>query len=126
MLISAFLSAIMKLKTFLEHVDYSCTFEILRFFVFVLVTCPVKATQLMKFITGSEKIPLVGLPAAIIVLSKHDCRLGSNGSHCQCLPVVSTCAIFVKLPVHIITDVQMKDFFEMAIYNEIGFGIAQI
>ena len=80
----------------------------------------------MKFITGSEKIPLVGLPAAIIVLSKHDCRLGSNGSHCQCLPVVSTCAIFVKLPVHIITGVQMKDFFEMAIYNEIGFGIVQI
>ena len=95
---------IMKLKTFLGHVDYSCAFKILRFFVFVLVTCPVKATQLMKFITGSEKIPLAGMPAAIRVLFKHDCRLGSNGSHCRCLPVVSTCGIFIKLAVHIITE----------------------
>ena len=77
----------------------------------------------MKFITGSEKIPLVALPAAIRVLFKHDCRLGSNGSHCRCLPVVTTCAIFIKLSVHIITEVQMRDSFEMAINNEIGFGI---
>ena len=55
----------------------------------------------MKFITGSE-ISLVGLPAAIRVLFTHDCRLGGNGSHCRCLPVVSTCAIFIKLQVHII------------------------
>ena len=78
----------------------------------------------MKFITGSEKIPLVGLPAAIRVLFRHDCRLGSNGSHCRCLPVVSTCDIFIKMPVHIITEEQMRDSFEMAINNEIGFGIA--
>ena len=102
-LISASLSAIMKLKTFLGHVDYSFAFEILRFFCF-LVTCPVKATQLMKFITGSEKIPLAGMLAAIRVLFKQDCRLGSNGSHCWCLLVVSTCGIFIKLSAHIITE----------------------
>ena len=79
----------------------------------------------MKFITWS-KISLVGLPAAVRVLFKHDCRLGSNGSHCRCLPVVSTCTIFIKLPHHIITEVQMRDFFEMAINNEIGFGIVEI
>ena len=111
----------MKLKTFLEHVDYSCTFEIILSFVFVIVTCPVKATQLMKFITGWEKIPLMGLQAAIRVLLKHDCRLGSNGSY-YCLPVVSTCATFIKLPVHIITEVQMRDSFKMGINNETGFG----
>ena len=75
-----------------------------HFFAFVLVTCPVKATQLMIFITGSGKIPLAGMPAAIRVLFKYDCRLGSNGSHCRCLPVVSTCGIFIKLSVHIITE----------------------
>ena len=123
MLISAFLLAIMKVKMFLEHVDYICVFKILRFFVFVLVSCPVKATQLMKFITRSEKIPLVGLPAAIRVLFKHNCRLGSNGSHCRCLSFASTCAIFIKLPVRIITEVQMRASFEMAINNEIDFGI---
>ena len=123
MLISALLSAIMKLKMFLEHVDYSCAFEILRFFVFAIITCPVKATQLMKFITGSEKISPVSLPAAIRVLFKHDCRLGSNGSHYRFLPVMSTCAVLKKLPVHIVAEVQMRDYFEMAIDNETGFGI---
>ena len=68
----------------------------------------------MKFITGSEKIPVVGLSFVIRVLFKHHCRLGSNGYHCRC---------FMKLPVHIITEVQMRDSFEMAINNEIGFGI---
>ena len=123
MLISAFLLAIMKLKMLLEHVDYSSTFKILRFFVFALVSCPVKATQLMKFITRSEKIPLVTLPAVIRVLFKHDCRLGSNGNHRRCLPVVSTFAISIKLPVHIFTEVQMRASFEMAINNKTGFGI---
>ena len=107
----------------MEHVGYSCAFEILRFFVLVLVTGPAKAAQLMKFITVSEKIPLVSLPPAVKVLFKHDCRLGRNGSHYPCLPVVSTCAIFIKMPVHIVTEVQMTDSFEMAINNEIGFGI---
>ena len=77
----------------------------------------------MKFITGSEKIPLVGLPSAIRVLFKHDCQLGSNGSHYWRFPVVSTCAIYIKLPVHIITEVRMRDSFDMAINREIGFGI---
>ena len=121
MLISAFLSTIIKLKTFLEHIDYSCAFKILH--IFVVVTCSVKAAQLLKFVTGSEKIPLVGLPSAIRVLFKCVCRVGSNGNHCRCLLVGSTCAIFIKLPVHIITEVQMRDSFEMAINNEIGFGI---
>ena len=90
---------------------------------FVIVTSPVKATQLMEFITGLEKIPLVGLASAIRVLFKHDCRLGSNRSRCRCLPIVSTCAIFIKIPVHIITEVQMRVYSEMAINREIGFGI---
>ena len=102
----------MKLKTFLEHVDYSCASKIFRFFV--IVTCPVKAIQLMKFITISEKISVVGLSSVIRVLFKHDCRRGSNGYHCRC---------FIKLPVHIIKEVQKRDSFEMAISNEIGFDI---
>ena len=122
MLISAFLSTIIKLKTFFEHVDYSCAFKVFQF-LFRIVTCPVKATQLMKFITRSKKIPLVDLSSAIRVLFKHDFRLGSNGSHCRFLAVVSTCTISMKLPVHIITEVQMKDSFEMAFCNEIGFAI---
>ena len=115
MLISAFLSTIMKLKTFL---DYSCAFAF-----FVIVTCPVKAAQLMRFITGSEKIPLVGLPSAIRVLLKQDWELGSNRSYCWCLLVISTCAIFIKVPVHTIKEAQMIDSFEKATSNEISFGI---
>ena len=108
---------IMKLKTFLGHVDYSCAFKILRFFVFVLVTCPVKATQLMKFITGSEKIPLVGL----LLLYCLNTIVGLGVTEA----IVDVCQLWA-LVVFLLNwqfTLSQRDSFEMVINNEISFDI---
>lgn len=78
----------------------------------------------MKYLTGSERIPPLGLPPCINIEFKHNCKPSKEGTVCNCLPVVSTCAMRITLPVHIKTDECMVDKFTFAIEDGPGFPLA--
>ena len=71
----------------------------------------------MAFLTGSEKIPALGLPPQITVTFKHDC---SNGW--KCFPIVSTCSLTLDIPAHIGYEETMFEVFEGALKEDVGFG----
>ena len=66
----------------------------------------IKEEKLMKFLTGSYRIPLLGAPPSIEVNFKHDCVNG-----CRYFPTVSTCFFTLELPVHIQTEEEMLSVF---------------
>ena len=71
----------------------------------------------MAFLTGSEKIPALGLPPQITVTFKHDCR-----NSCKCFLIVSTCSLTLDIPVHIRDEETMLEVFERALKEDVGFG----
>ena len=68
----------------------------------------------MAFLTGSEKIPALGLPPQITVTFKHDCRNG-----CKCFPIVSTCSLTLDIPAHICNEEAMFKVFERALKEDV-------
>ena len=68
----------------------------------------------MAFLTGSEKIPALGLPPQITVTFKHDCRNG-----CKCFPIVSTCSLTLDIPAHICNEETMFKVFERALKEDV-------
>ena len=56
------------------------------------------AGEVMQYLTGSKRIPPLGLPPSIRVYFKHGCSVSHAGTACQCLPVISTCAMTISLP----------------------------
>ncbi|XP_066920038.1 uncharacterized protein [Clytia hemisphaerica] len=108
-------NAINTYKSFLDFVDECFQNES------TLIPAPI----LMKFLTGCETIPPVGLPAdKMKIYFKHDCGLSPNGTACACLPTVSTCALYVKIPVHIQTEEQMMESFVSAMKKGSGFQLS--
>ena len=54
-----------------------------------------KFDDFMKFLTGMDSVPPLGLPGSIVVQFVHGCSSG-----CACKPSVSTCAMSISVPVH--------------------------
>lgn len=63
----------------------------------------------MAFLTGSGKIPALGLPPKITVTFKHDFR-----KRCKCVPIVSTCSLTLAIPAYIHDEETMLEVFERA------------
>ena len=71
----------------------------------------------MKFLTGSETIPVFGVPTKIEVLSNHGCPKG-----CKCFPTVSTCSFSLSTSIHVKDNKEMVTMFGTALLNDVGFG----
>ena len=71
----------------------------------------------MAFLTGSGKIPALGLPPKITVTFKHDFR-----KRCKCVPIVSTCSLTLTIPAYIHDEETMLEVFERALKEDVGFG----
>ena len=77
----------------------------------------IKEEKLMKFLTGSYRIPVLGAPPSIKVNFKHDCVNG-----CRCFPTLSTCSFTSELSVHIQNEEEMLSVFSTALVADVGFG----
>lgn len=79
----------------------------------------------MKFLTGCETVPPLGIPTKQFkVYFKHECQPSDEGKPCACLPQVSTCAFWVKLPIHISDEDNMCQSFVKAVKEGVGFQLA--
>ena len=56
--------------------------------------CYPSFNKLMKYLTGSGTLPLLGLPTHFSINFLHMCK-----DSCKCLPKVSICAMAVTIPV---------------------------
>ena len=65
------------------------------FFISTGDTGTVRVSQMLKFITGLEQVPPLGLPDQIIVKFKYFCS-----ANCQCRPTASTCDSSITFPLH--------------------------
>ena len=66
------------------------------FLLFFTENSFMKEEKLMKFLTDSCRMPILGAPSSIEVNFKHNCVNG-----CRCFPTVSICSFTSELPVHI-------------------------
>ena len=73
--------------------------------------------DICKFITGSSSIPLHGFDSKISILFNHGCLDG-----CGCMPLVSTCALSIELPIHINSLEKMVVSLERAMTEAPFFG----
>ena len=78
-----------------------------------------KPGQVLKFVTGTNVIPPLGLPMKITVQFVHGCR-----ADCQCRPSASTCALQLRLPVHIQDSSVIIDMLSKAVVE--GAGLDQV
>ena len=74
-----------------------------------------KPGQVLKFVTGTNVIPPLGLPMKITVQFVHGC-----GADCQCRLSASTCAKQLRLPVHIQDNTVMIDMLSKAVVEGAG------
>ena len=84
-----------------------------------LENATLKPGQLLKFVTGTNVIPPLGLPMKITVQFVHGCR-----ADCQCRPSAATCALQLRLPVHIRDSSVMIDMLSKAVVE--GAGLDQV
>ena len=63
-----------------------------------------KFREVMKFITRTSTMPLLGMPRKIKIIFKRDCSLG-----CACKITVSTCTLQINLPCHYISHAAMLE-----------------
>ena len=71
---------------------------------------------MMKFLTGSGSVPVLGLPSKMRVEFKHGCII-----ECRCKPSVSTCDLTLNIAVHYRTVGQIEETFMDAISLSSGF-----
>jgi len=79
-------------------------------------TYVIPSKRIMKFLTGAELIPPSGILKTFTIEFK-DCVKG-----CCCYPRVSTCILVITLPLHINSDIEMKQVMETALEGDVGFG----
>ncbi|KAJ7354872.1 hypothetical protein OS493_029427 [Desmophyllum pertusum] len=72
----------------------------------------------LKWLTGTRSMPPLGFPKKFAVRFVHGCMAG-----CQCRPSASTCDLVLKLPVHIISEDDMKVMITSALKDSIGFTL---
>ena len=97
----------------IEAVTCTCTVYV----YFFTENSSIKEGKLMKFLTGSYRIPVLGALTNIEVNFKHDCVNG-----CRCFPTVSTCSFTLELPIHIQNEEKMLSVFSTALVADVGFG----
>ena len=73
--------------------------------------------KLLKFITGTNSIPPLGLPKEIIVKFKHGCL-----AECKCRATTSTCDLSITFPVHYSGAEEFKKYLDSALEEGIGLG----
>ncbi|KAL9951675.1 hypothetical protein ACROYT_G044393 [Oculina patagonica] len=73
--------------------------------------------DVMKFITGTNKVPPLGFPKKINVSFIHGCE-----ENCRCRPTSSTCDLRVNLPVHYQSYDVAAELFLSALRDCQGFG----
>ena len=76
-----------------------------------------KLQHLLHCVTGCYSLPPLGLPDSIKIKFLHGCH---NESRCR--PTVSTCQLFIWLPVHAATFQEMKELIVSALLEGFGFG----
>ena len=82
----------------------------------VLDSAPFNLSDVMLFLSGSARIPPLGLAQNIKVIFKHDCDVS-----CQCKPRASTCSLNLFLPIHYDSEEKMIDAWYQAIKCSVGF-----
>ena len=70
-----------------------------------------------QFMSGSRNIPFGGFEKKITVEFEHFCQ-----DKCHCLPVVSTCALSIRFPVHMNSYEKMSEGMDIAITESPFFG----
>lgn len=86
--------------------------------MFLLENATLKPGQLLKFVTGTEVIPPLGLPRKMTLAFVHGCQAG-----CQCRPTASTCALQLRLPVHYTGNDEMVDILTKATIEGAGLDL---
>lgn len=84
----------------------------------LLENAKLKPEQVLKFVTGTEVIPPLGLPTKMKLQFVHGCQAG-----CRCRPSASTCALQLRLPVHYTESGQMVDALSNAIIEGAGLDL---
>ena len=74
--------------------------------------------KLVKWLTGTPRIPILGFKKKFTVSFIHGCRVA-----CKCWPTASTCDLLLKLPVHIASYEEMGVMMNSALNDCIGFGV---
>ena len=87
------------------------------FLLFFTENSSIKKDKLIKFLTGSCRIPVLGTPPSIKVNFKYNCENG-----CRCFPTVLICSFTSELPVHIKNDDEILSVFSTALAADVCFG----
>ena len=74
----------------------------------------VNTRKIMKFLTGSFKLPSTGLNKHVTVKFKQGCFPSKSGNTCKYLSTVSKCEIIVNILVHITSEEDMTNAFKVA------------
>ena len=87
------------------------------FLLFFMENSSIKKDKLIKFLTGSCRIPVLGTPPSIKVNFKYNCENG-----CRCFPTVLICSFTSELPVHIKNEDEILSVFSTALAADVCFG----
>ena len=74
--------------------------------------------DLVKWMTGTKTVPVLGFPKKFSITFVHGCDAG-----CRCRPTTSTCDLLLKMPVHISSFDDMVEMMSSALQDCIGFGL---
>lgn len=74
--------------------------------------------DLMQWLTGAKKMPVLGLSSKIKCQFLHACQAG-----CRCRPTCSTCDLAVTLPVHLNSNDEMVEIMTSALNDSTGFDL---
>ena len=74
--------------------------------------------DLLKWLTGCRTIPPLGFPTGFTVKFVHGCN-----DNCKCRPTVSTCFLYINLPVHLCDEDDMIATMHSAVQESKGFGL---
>lgn len=103
--------------------NLSC-FEVLRFFseIFIIFISTgengsIAISQMLKFISGLEQVPPLGLPDKITIKFKY-----FYNANCQCRPTASTCDPSITFPLHYDTYDAFCHSMSSALVEGCGFG----
>ena len=91
--------------------------EILAIFISTGENGSVTVGQMLKFISGLEQVPPLGLPNKITVKFKYFCS-----DNCRCRPTASTCDPSITFPLHYESYDVFCESMSSALVEGCGFG----
>ena len=84
----------------------------------VFSTGDLTINDLIKWMTGTKTVPVLGFPKKFSITFIHGCVAG-----CRCRPTTSTCDLLLKMPGHIYNFEDMVEMMSSALKDCIGFGL---